>query len=180
MRQWTNAFQYQVLPHLLVYPTATWFGADGREARDALLRSALDAALDELSAAMGEDPAGWSWGGIHRIRFVGQLALIPDLAELFTGGVAPVGGDEQTIMQAMYEPGISYDAVVIPSWRQVIDLGDLDRSMGTNTVGQSGNPASPHYRDLFELWSTGSYHPLPFTRRAVEAETESTLQLVPS
>lgn len=179
MRQWTNAFQYQVLPHLLAYPTATWFGADGREPRDALLRSALDAALDELSAAMGEDPGGWSWGGIHRIRFVGQLALIPDLTEMFTGGQAPMGGDEQTVMQAMFEPGISYDAVVIPSWRQVIDLGDLDRSMGTNTVGQSGNPASPHYRDLFELWSAGRYHPLPFTRRAVQPETESTLQLVP-
>jgi penicillin amidase len=178
-RQWTNAFQYQVLPNLLAYPTATWFGADGREPRDVLLRSALDAALDELTGAMGEDVNGWTWGGLHQVRFAGPLALISDLADMFTGGTAPMGGDEQTVMQGMYQPGISYDAVVVPSWRQLVDLADIDRSMGTTPVGQSGNPASPHYRDLFGLWSAGEYHPLPFTRRAVEAEMASVLHLLP-
>jgi penicillin amidase len=178
-RQWTNAFQFQVLPTMLANPTARWFGEDGTDARDAVLRSSLDAALDELSATLGEDMAGWSWGAIHRVRLVGQLALIPDLAELFAGGVTPWGGDEQTVCQGMYEPGSSYDVTVIPSWRQVLDLGDLDRSMGTIPVGQSGNPESPHYRDLFPLWSTGRYHPLPFTRAAVEEATESRVELSP-
>ncbi len=179
-RQWTNSFQYQVLPNLLAYPTGTWFGAEGRDARDELLRRALDAALDELTAAMGEDIGDWTWGTIHKVRFTGQLARIPDLAEMFTGGEAPLGGDEQTVCQAMFEPGAGYDAVVIPSWRQIIDLSDLDASVGTHTVGQSGNPASPHFRDLFSLWSIGQYHPLPFTRQAVEAATESRLDLLPA
>jgi penicillin amidase len=178
-RQWTNAFQYQTLPNLLAYPTATWFGRDGKEARDEVLRDALDTALDELSAAMGEDIAGWSWGGIHRVRFAGRLAAVPDLAELFTAGEAPWGGDEQTVCQGLYEPGAGYGVVVVPSWRQIIDLGDLDASVGTHTVGQSGNPASPHWNDLFPLWATGRYHPLPFSRAAVEAATESRSELVP-
>ena len=178
-RQWTNTFQYQVLPALLDYPTATWFGKDGRGARDAALREALDAALDELIRAMGEDVSAWSWGAIHRARFAGQFAVIPDLAEVFTGGEAPWGGDEQTVNQGMFEPGVGYDALIVPSWRQIIDLADLDASVGTTTVGQSGNPASPHFNDLFPLWSTGRYHPLPFTRLAVEAQTESRMELVP-
>jgi penicillin G amidase len=178
-RQWTNSFHHQVLPDLLAYPTATWFGGEGKEARDELLRKALDTALDELAAGMGEDTNGWSWGAIHRVRFQGQLARIPDLADLFTGGEAPWGGDEQTVCQGMYEPGAGYDVVVVPSWRQIIDLSDLDASVGTHTVGQSGNPASPHFNDLFPLWSTGQYHPLPFTRPAVEAVTESRLELLP-
>jgi len=178
-RQWTNSFHYQVLPHLLAYPTATWFGSEGVDARDELLRKALDTALDELTGALGEDVSAWTWGGIHRVRFRGQMARVPDLAELFTGGEAPWGGDEQTICQGMYEPGGDYDVVVVPSWRQIIDLSDLDASVGTHTVGQSGNPASPHFNDLFPLWSTGQYHPLPFTRAAVEAATESRLDLLP-
>ena len=126
--------------------------------------------------------SAWSWGAIHRVRFVGQIGeRVPDLAELFTGGEAPHGGDEQTINQGIFEPGAgTYDTVVVASWREIIDLFDLDASLGTHTVGQSGNPASPHYNDLFPLWSTGRHHPLPFTRRAVEAETETTLNLVPS
>jgi penicillin G amidase len=178
-RQWTNSFQYQVLPSLLEFPTATWFGQDGREARDRSLREALDAAIEELSAALGEDPAGWQWGAIHRVRFAGQFALIPDLAELFTAAEGPLGGDEQTVLQGLFEPGSSYEALVVPSWRQVIDLGDLDTSVGTHTVGQSGNPASPHFNDLYPLWSTGRYHPLPFTRGAVESAAVSKLNLLP-
>jgi penicillin amidase len=178
-RQWTNTFQCQVLPALLAYPTAEWFGADGAEARDAMLREALERALDELSAALGEDMASWAWGSLHRLRFVGQLGIIPDLTELFTGGECAWGGDEQTVNQGMFLPGESYDTLVIASWRQIIDLADLDRSVGTIPVGQSGNPASSHYADLFPLWSTGQYHPLPFTRPAVEAATDSVLDLTP-
>jgi penicillin amidase len=179
-REWTNTFQYQVLPNLLAYPTAEWFGADGRDARDEVLRAALDGALDELTARLGPDMAAWRWGDLHRVRFAGQLAMIPDLAELFSAGEAPWGGDEQTVQQGLFEPGSgSYDAVVVPSWRQIIDLSDFDASVGVHTVGQSGNPASPHFKDQFPLWIKGEHHPLPFTRAAVEAAAEGTLMLVP-
>jgi len=181
-RQWTNEFQVAVLPRLLEYPTARWFGRDGREARDELLRRSLDAALDELTGRLGEDMGAWAWGSLHRIRYghrIGQV--IPDLAELVTAGEAPWGGDEQTVNQGIFEPGAgTYDALVVASWRQIIDLGDLDASRGTHTVGQSGNPASPHWNDLFPLWSTGRHHPLPFTRGAVENATESKLALLPA
>ncbi len=181
-RQWSNEFQTMVLPKLLRYPTAGWFEAEGRDGRDGLLRRALAAALEELSGRMGEDMPGWSWGGIHKIRFASRLAAaVPALAELFTGGEAPWGGDEQTVNQGMFEPGTgTYDTGVVASWRQIVDLADLDRSVGTHTVGQSGNPASPHFNDLFPMWSTGRYHPLLFSRKAVEAAAESTLNLLPN
>jgi penicillin amidase len=178
-RQSSNVFQYEVLPNLLAHPSARWFGRDGRAARDEVLRRALDAALDELAERLGEDAAGWEWGRLHRVRFAGPLAAVPDLAGLFTAAEGPLGGDEQTVLQGMFEPGASYEAVVVPSWRQVVDLSDLDASLGTHTVGQSGNPASPHFADLFPLWSTGRYHGMPFTRPAVEREAEARLRLVP-
>jgi penicillin amidase len=180
-RQWSNEFQTMILPRLLEFPEARWFGRDGREARDRVLREALDRALDELTERLGDDMSAWSWGGIHRIKFVGRLGSVaPDLAEVFTGGEAPWGGDEMTVNQGTFEPGPgTYDTATVASWRQIIDLSDLDNSIGTHTVGQSGNPASPHYNDLFPLWSTGRHHSLPFTRAAVEAATESKLDLLP-
>ena len=178
-RQWAGSFRNQVLPALLAHPTAAWFGKEGAESRDALLRRALDAALEELTASMGEDAAAWAWGRLHRVRFQGQLSIMPDLADLFAGGEAAVGGGEDTVLQSYYEPGASYQAVIVPSWRQIIDLSDFDRSQGVHPPGQSGNLASGHYNDSFPLWSEGRHHPLPFTRAAVEEATESTLRLSP-
>lgn len=178
-RQWTNTFQFQVLPTMLAYPSAAWFGSDGREARDRVLLDALGTALDELTATLGEDMSAWRWGSLHTVRFVHPLALIPDLAEALTGGVVETGGDEQTLLQGLFEPGVGYEAVVVPSWRQIIDLADVDASVGIHTTGQSGNPASPHWNDMVEPWARGQYHPLPFTRHAVEQHAEATLRLLP-
>jgi len=47
-------------------------------------------------------------------------------------------------------------------------------------VGQSGNPASSHWNDFVEPWSKGEYHPLPFTRAAVERHAEHRLGLEPA
>lgn len=178
-RQWTNGFHYRVLPTLLAYPTARWFGADGREARDQLLHAALDEALEELTERWGETAANWRWGALHRVRFAGRLAVVPGLADLFTAGEVELGGDEQTVAQALFEPGVPFAVAVVPSWRQIVDLADLDASLSVLTTGQSGNPESPHFRDQLELWSSGEHHPAPFSRPAVEEAGANRLGLRP-
>ncbi|MCU0623887.1 MAG: penicillin acylase family protein, partial [Gemmatimonadaceae bacterium] len=65
------------------------------------------------------------------------------------------------------------------SFRVVIDLADVDRSLATNTPGQSGDPRSPYYRNLYEPWATGRFFPLVFTPAAVAREAETTTVLRP-
>ena len=105
--------------------------------------------------------------------------MIEDLATMFTAGVVEAGGDDDTLNQGAFEPGNGYDAAVIASWRQIVDLADPDAAIGVHTTGQSGHPASAHWSDLVPMWATGEYHPLPFTRPAVEAAAESSMHLVP-
>jgi penicillin amidase len=61
----------------------------------------------------------------------------------------------------------------------VVDLADWDSAMGTNTPGQSGDPDSPHYRDLFDMWANDQYFPAPYSRARIEAATERRLRLLP-
>jgi penicillin amidase len=49
----------------------------------------------------------------------------------------------------------------------------------TNTPGESGDPDSPHYSDLLTDWANGVYHPLLFTRAAVEANLSERIALAP-
>jgi penicillin amidase len=46
--------------------------------------------------------------------------------------------------------------------------------------GESGNPGDPHYGDLINGWADGNYHPMPYSRKAVEAAAEERLTLTPA
>ena len=70
-------------------------------------------------------------------------------------------------------------AIAGASVRMVLDVGQWDNSMVINTPGESGDPLSPHYRDLFPLWAAGDYVPLLFSHAAVEREAETVLLLEP-
>ena len=79
-----------------------------------------------------------------------------------------------------FAPANPYEAnSTAPGYRQIIDLGDLSRSVSIIAPGQSGQPGSRHYDDLIEPWLEGEYHPMLWTRDQVDAEAESTLLLEP-
>jgi len=65
-----------------------------------------------------------------------------------------------------------------PTVRMVIDVGNWDNSRAVNYPGQSGNPESPHYRDLAPSWQRGEYFPMLYSRKAVEDATEKRIKLV--
>ena len=48
-----------------------------------------------------------------------------------------------------------------------------------NAPGQSESPDSAHFKDLAAEWAAGKSIPLPFSDRAVESATETTLVLAP-
>jgi penicillin G amidase len=165
---WREPFQCAVLPALLS-------GGAPHAPDDELLRAALTDALREL----GDDPATWRWGARHRLTLAHPLASIPGLEPLFVAADLELGGDEQTVNAGGYDGRDGYAAAVIPSWRAVYDLADLDRSVGVMATGNSGNPSSPHWNDQTELWANGLAHPLPFTEGAVERAVVSRIRLAP-
>jgi penicillin amidase len=57
--------------------------------------------------------------------------------------------------------------------------GGWDTSTAINAPGQSEAPDSAHYADLARVWSNGGSIALPFSERAVQENTESTLTLQP-
>ena len=67
-----------------------------------------------------------------------------------------------------------------PSLRAVIDVGAWHNSRFVLPGGQSGNPLSPHYDDLFELWRRGEGVPIAFTPQEMKAAAVTTLELRPA
>ena len=61
----------------------------------------------------------------------------------------------------------------------MIDLGDVERSRFVLAGGQSGNPLSSHYDDLFALWRRGEGVSIAWSSQAVAAATVDRLDLLP-
>ena len=67
-----------------------------------------------------------------------------------------------------------------PSYRAIYDLSDLDNSRYIIPTGQSGNPVSPYYDQLTDLWAAGRYIRIPTNIGEVRAATGSLLLLKPA
>jgi penicillin amidase len=63
--------------------------------------------------------------------------------------------------------------------RMIVDFSDFNNSLWIQSTGQSGHPASPHYRDLIEKWRTIQYDPMLWGPESVKKAAVSTLVLQP-
>ena len=156
------------------------FGDDPLAGRDAVLRETLDAALDGLRERFGTaDMTTWKYGGERfkhaLIRHPLSAAVNADLRRRLDVGPLPRGGYGGTV----HNTGGGDNQTSGASLMIIADTANWDNSVGLNTPGQAGDPDSPHYRDLFEVWGRDRYFPIFFSRAKVDSVTESTTRLRP-
>ena len=142
-----------------------------RQPNPKALAQSLSAALAEIERQCGSDMHSWQWGKIHKILFRHPLGVLA-----FDRGPVARPGDGYTVNATS---GAHFQQTNGASYREILDLSDWDRSVMTNVPGESGDPESPHYSDLLDDWANGRYHPMPFSRRAVEQAAAEHLWLVP-
>lgn len=155
------------------------FGADPIAGRDAVVARSMDEAVAELTKRFGPDMQAWKYGQekFHHalIRHPLSDAVNASTRAKLMVGPLPRGGDGSTVSAT----GGADNQTSGGSLKIIADTEDWDNSVGLNTPGQSGDPDSPHYRNLFQLWAQGQYFPIAFSRKKVDSVTESVLRLAP-
>ena len=169
--------QLQAVIEYLEHPDGA-LGADPAAARDAILLESLKSALAELNQRLGPDMTTWSWGRLHRATFEPAVAVLadPELRAQMSVGPLQTPGSSSTPRAQAYRPS-DFSVIAGASVRLVMDVGAWDNSVAMNTPGQSDDPLSAHYRDLFPMWAQGSYVPLRFSRAAVDGDAEDVIHL---
>lgn len=153
---------------------------DGTERTDAI-RDAIRSAAAALAENHGSHPDGWAWGRVRPVWLRHTLGVSAPLDRMLNVGPLRIGGDANTVAQAGVRPlDPLRNPGAIANHRMVVDLADVERSRFVLAGGQSGNPLSPHYRDLLELWLRGDGVPIPWAPRAVAAATRDELTLRPT
>ncbi len=152
------------------------FGTEAVRARDALIRTTLTDALADCRQRLGDDPRLWQWGRVHHAFFEHPLAAVVPSVQAWNIGPFSHGGSATSPMHTGYRPS-DFRTMHGASVRIVVDVGDWDQSRCINAPGQSGDPRSPHYRDLAPLWADGQYVPLLYTRAAIDAAATTIIRL---
>jgi penicillin amidase len=155
-----------------------WQASGGHQAA---IEMCLAEAVATLRRVFGPDVADWSWGQLHQISFDHLFSQQPPLEKTFGVGPVPIGGDGNTVLQTAIPPNDSFASpAVAPAYRQIVDMGMLDKSIAMYAPGQSGWLGSPHYADLLHPWLKGEYFSM--TRASDEPGTlpERNLLLLPA
>jgi penicillin amidase len=109
---------------------------------------------------------------MHPLSGLVQETLASDL----NIGPWPRGGDGNTVNSTGNNLNQDFGA----SFRILVDCADWDAARAINAPGQSGDPSSRYYKDLFELWKENRYFPLYFSKEKVDAAKGSLLLLEPN
>lgn len=159
-----------------------WLVADRPElhGRDQFMLMTLAEAIDALKNKLGPDDTKWQYGQAanHHVLIKHPLsnAVNDSIRLLLECGPLPRGGSAST-------PGVTGNGdnqTQGASFRMVADVTDWDKTRFTNTPGQSGDPASSFYRNLFEGWATDKHFTVYFSREKIEKVTAEKIKLLPA
>lgn len=154
-------------------PASPWW--DNRlqpvmDGRQAAIEQAWIKTIESLSEELGNDADNWAWNQVISLQHVHPLSERLPLSRFLDSQPAPVNGGAESLNSMSFNTGDGHYRIKAgPSTRRLVDLSDMNRSLGINPMGQSGNPADKHYRDQNELFNQGRYRGQLFDWQAIQA-----------
>jgi penicillin amidase len=136
---------------------------------EALILACYQEARQRLREQLGADEALWTWGRTEQIRFRHPLAGISPGAQFsITAFPRNTGGTSTTVNAGMFV-----------SMRFITDIGGWNDTRLNIALGESGDPASPYWKDQLQEWHDVSPRIFSFTKTAIARATKQMLILTP-
>lgn len=154
---------------LLTQKQSKWYN-DSRtskiKSRADLINSSFNTTIDSLTRKYGNLSKTWEWGQVKgsHIAHLGKV-------DGFGSGNFSAGGASGIINALSDTHG--------PSWRMIVQFGPKVQGYGIFPGGESGNPGSYYYGNMFQTWKNGQLNPLLFLENPTEEakHIKSTLTL---
>lgn len=169
-----NTFMAEkTLASLYWKPTSPWW--DNREhpsldGRQAAIGHAWKNALQGLVEDLGADPQQWQWSRLTSLQHKHALSERLPFGALLSSQPVVVDGGNETLNNMVFDRGTEqYQIKAGPSTRRLIDLSDLNASLGINPLGQAGNPLDVHAWDQADMFNEGRYRAQLFDWLSIRA-----------
>jgi penicillin G amidase len=147
-----------------------WLPSEFNSYEDLILDSYKEA-YAEVTKRLGADESKWRWGDMGQSEFKHPLSDVPTYGQSFQ--IAPLpqqkGGSGPTVNLGLYV-----------SMRFIADLSNLDLTEQGITLGQSGDPNSPQWKDQLNDWIMVTPQRFPFTPVAILSANKETKRFIPN
>ncbi len=165
-----------ILLRILENENSFWIKAAG--GKEKILKDGFKSAIDWLKLNYGTSSKKWNWGNLHAIVFPHALSAQAPLDKVFNVGPIPIGGDKDTPHQTYNMSVDSFGGELsAPSYRQIIDFANFDNSTVIMPLGNSGNMASPFYKNQLRDWFDGKNYPMCWSKESVLQHKKYSLTL---
>lgn len=145
------------------------------ETREMIFAKSLNDAVVELAQKYGPDMSGWTWDKMHRVTLGHRLG-----SEFNVGPFAGDGGTDSINVADFGLTGGDFNFGHGPNMRMTVEmLPDGPRGYNVIAGGASGSRTNQHYSDQMQMWLNYETHPMPFTDKDIENNTESVTILGP-
>ena len=129
--------------------------------------------INKLKSKFGNNFENWTYGQDEykhiKIKHPLEDIVNDSIYNLLSFKSYPRGGNGYTPNSTSSNLSQSSGA----SFRVIIDTKDWDNSLATNSPGQSGNPLSPFYRNLYEDWANDKYFNLFYSKEKIKSNLHS-------
>ena len=141
--------------------------------RNEFLKETFILSIKELKSKYGDDETNWVYGqeNYKHIKINHPLEDIVNdsIYNILSFKTYPRGGNGYTPGSTSSNLSQSSGA----SFRVIIDTKDWDNSLATNSPGQSGDPRSPFYRNLYKDWANDKYFKLLYSKKKINSNLHS-------
>ena len=141
--------------------------------RNEFLKETFILSINELKSKFGDDETNWVYGqeNYKHIKINHPLEDIVNdsIYNILSFKTYPRGGNGYTPGSTSSNLSQSSGA----SFRVIIDTKDWDNSLATNSPGQSGDPRSPFYRNLYKDWADDKYFKLLYSKKKIKTNLHS-------
>lgn len=155
------------------------FGKEPAKGRDHFLQQTFDTAIAKLKRQLGDQLSSWQYGQekYKHITFTHPLSewVSEEWKLQLNTTPQPRAGYGHTVGATGNMDNQGNGA----SFRYITDIRDWDETLMINAPGQSGNPESPWYKNLVEMWARDEYFPAYFSKEKIRKVTAEHTTLDP-
>ncbi|MEO1435324.1 MAG: penicillin acylase family protein [Bacteroidota bacterium] len=131
-----------------------------------------------LTERFGADPANWTWGNLHTVKFASPIRQDGFGSEWLGAETLPKAGSNQTLNRGGFikTPDRSFETSWFSSFRMVADMNDTEKIMGVVSGGNAARIFHPYHKSQLEEWKSGEW--IPYWISAEKVKEHAAYELI--